>query len=434
MNFKQSTVFSIASSFGLIVINMLINIIESRVLGPAEIGRYQIFVTTQTLFATFCALGLGQSCIYYINALKVDERKVLSTTVNATLPIASIASLVLFAIIILKPDYFGKENIWCVAVFCLGTDALLLNNIFTPVLLAKMEVVKNQIVKYSARIFTFTILILALLLLKTLDVGFLLALSGIGNILSLAVLYYYFSKRFSFFDGIDKKLFYSILKWGIKLAGNNIASLILTSIPVYFLTWFCVSDGFLNVGYYSRANSLLVVGTVIASSIGPLLYSKWSLVKGEELKNQVKRVSLLLIFVNMALAVCLIIFAPLIIHILYGEEYESAVPILRILALTMIANGAKEVSYGILSSQGAPLCILKNLSIGIILSAALNYFVIPKYGVIGCSIATVFVTFITALLLQINISRITSVSMKDFYTMPSRSDIMSIIPFKKLIS
>ena len=431
MNFKQLTIFSIAASFGLIVFNILINVIESRVLGPSEIGRYQVFVTTQTLFATFCALGLGQSCIYFINALKVDERKVLSTTVNATLPIATIASLVLFIIIMLKPDYFGKENVWCVTLFCLGTGALLLNNIFTPVLLAKMEVVKSQVVKYSTKVFTVIILLVALLAWNKLDVGFLLALSGVGSVLSLSILYYYFSNRFSFKDGIDKKLFSSIVKWGVKLAGNNIASLILTSIPVYFLTWFSVSGGFLNVGYYSRANSLLVIGTVIASSIGPLLYSKWSLVKGEELKQQVCKVSLFLVFVNMFLALGLIIFAPFFIKILYGTEYLSAVPILRLLALTMIANGAKEVSYGILSSQGSPLCILQNLVIGIVLSVVLNYFIIPQFGVIGCSTVTVIVTFATALLLQINITKITGLSMKDFYTLPSKEDFKSILLFKK---
>ena len=410
MNFKQSTIFSIAASLGLIIFNMLINVIESRVLGPSEIGRYQIFITTQNLFATFCALGLGQSCIYFINALKVDERKVLSTTINATIPIASFASLVLFAIIMLKPDYFGKENVWCITLFCLGTNALLLNNIFTPVLLAKMDVVKNQVVKYSTKVFTFIILLVALFIWNKLNVGFLLALSGIG---------------------IDKKLFYNIVKWGVKLAGNNIASLILTSIPVYFLTWFSISEGFLNVGYYSRANSLLIIGTVIASSVGPLLYSKWSLVKGKELKLQVRRVSLLLAFVNTLLAIGLIIFAPIFIRILYGTEYQTAAPVLRLLALTMIANGAKEVSYGILSSQGSPLSIMKNLVIGIILSAILNYFIIPQFGVIGCSVVTVLVTFTTAFLLQINITRITELSMKDFYTLPSREDVMSIFLFKK---
>ena len=79
----------------------------------------------------------------------------------------------------LKPDYFGKENVWCITLFCLGTNALLLNNIFTPVLLAKMDVVKNQVVKYSTKVFTFIILLVALFIWNKLNVGFLLALSGI---------------------------------------------------------------------------------------------------------------------------------------------------------------------------------------------------------------------------------------------------------------
>ena len=131
------------------------------------------------------------------------------------------------------------------------------------------------------------------------------------------------------------------------------------------------------------------------------------------------------------LAIGLIIFAPIFIRILYGTEYQTAAPVLRLLALTMIANGAKEVSYGILSSQGSPLSIMKNLVIGIILSAILNYFIIPQFGVIGCSVVTVLVTFTTAFLLQINITRITELSMKDFYTLPSREDVMSIFLFKK---
>ena len=75
--------------------------------------------------------------------------------------------------------------------------------------------------------------------------------------------------------------------------------------------------------------------------------------------------------------------------------------------------------------------IMKNLVIGIILSAILNYFIIPQFGVIGCSVVTVLVTFTTAFLLQINITRITELSMKDFYTLPSREDVMSIFLFKK---
>lgn len=59
MNFQQSSILSILGSFGLIFINMFINVIQSRILGPEEIGRFQVFITTQTFFATICALGIG---------------------------------------------------------------------------------------------------------------------------------------------------------------------------------------------------------------------------------------------------------------------------------------------------------------------------------------------------------------------------------------
>ena len=212
---------------------------------------------------------------------------------------------------------------------------------------------------------------------------------------------------------------------------NGVASLILTSIPVYFLTWFSVSDGFLNVGYYSRANSLLVIGTVIASSIGPLLYSKWSLVKNDELKSQVRRVSMLLVIVNSSIALGLILFASLIIRMLYGAEFESAIPVLQVLSLSLIANGLKEICYGILSSQGAPTCILKNLIIGILLSAVLNYFIIPRFGIMGCTFVTVIVTFVTAFFLQLDITHLTTISFRDYFYFPNKEDILSLFFFKK---
>lgn len=427
MNFQQSSILSILGSFGLIFVNMFINVIQSRILGPEEIGRFQVFITTQTFFANICALGIGQACIYFINALKEDESKVLATAVNATLPVATLCSVVLFFIIIFYPGYFGKESYMSVALFCIGTDAMLISNIFTPVLLTKMEVVRNQIVKWSTQVFTLVALLLLLLFHMELTVGFLVGLTGITSMVGCLILYSYFYKRFSFSDGIDFELLWRLIKWGLKLAGNNVASLTLTSIPVYFLTWFCVSDGFLNVGYYSRANSLLVIGTVLASSIGPLLYSKWSTVKGEELKAQVRKVSMLFILINMVIALGLIVFAPLLVHILYGEEFKSAIPILQILALSLVANGAKEVCYGILSSQGAPLMIMKNLSICIFLSSLINYFTIPIYGILGCAITTVLIVFISVFLLIKDVNKVSIIRFRDFFILPRKADLMNIL-------
>lgn len=52
MNFSQSTLFNLAASVGLLIVNLLIGVVEARLLGPQEMGRYHIFLTTQTLFVT----------------------------------------------------------------------------------------------------------------------------------------------------------------------------------------------------------------------------------------------------------------------------------------------------------------------------------------------------------------------------------------------
>lgn len=427
MNFLQSSAFNIVASIGLLFINLFISMIEARVLGPEEIGRFQVYITTKTYISTLCALGIGQSCIYFINRLKVGERKVLATSINASLILALLAGVVLCSIILLNRAYFGEEALVYVCMFCIGTSATLLNNIFTPVLLTRMEVVKSQTVKYSTRILTLVVLVSILLLGRQLSVGVLICLTGFTSVLASLLLYYFFHNRFSFSDGIDFPLLGKITLWGVKLSGNNIASITLSSLPIYFLTWFSVQNGHLDVGFYSRANSLLVIGTIIASSIGPLLYSKWSGTTDDELKGQVRRMSMLYILINSIIATGLIITAYILIIIIYGEDFIDAVPVLRIIAITLVGNGLKEVCYGILSSRGYPLLILKNLVWGIIITAVGDYFIIPIYGVNGCAAVTTVASIMTAFLLMFDASNVSTVRMADFIVAPTKDELITIV-------
>lgn len=427
MNFSQSAIFSILASFGLLLINLFISIIEARVLGPEEIGRFQVYMTTQTYVATICALGIGQSCIYFINALNENEREVLATSIKASMLLSLVAGIGFLTVILLCRNYFGYDSLYGVILFCLGTSFTILNNIFTPVLLAKMEVVKNQLVKYSTRLLTLMILLFVVLQDGNLSVGFLIGLTGITSIVSTCMLYYYFHNRFSFVDGVNFSLLGRITTYGLRLSGNNIASITLTSIPIYFLTWFSLDDGMLNVGYYGRANTLLVVGTVISSAIGPLLYSKWSGVSGNQLKEQVRRVSMPYFITNVIIVFGLVVTAPFLINLLYGPEFNSSILTLQILSVSLIANGIKEICYGILSSQGYPTRIFKNLLWGILISGIGNYFMISRYALIGCACVTSIVSFVTAFMLMVDTTKVSQIKLSDYFIVPSKTDMYYII-------
>ena len=321
-----------------------------------------------------------------------------------------------------------ENNVLYLAFFCLGSNALLVNTIFIPVLLANMQVVKNQIVKYVSRIITLILILIIVVCNLRLEVGSLISITGMTNVISLCLLYYYLKEKIDFSLPVNKSLSRSIIGWGIKLAGNNIAAIILTSMPVYFLSWFSIGEqGFSNVGYFTRASSILVIGTIIASSIGPLLYAKWSTLKGEAVVLQVKKVSFLLFVMNSFIALFIVLFSSFIIRILYGEAYVQAVPILRILSLTLILNGMKEVCYGVLSSQGFPMKIFKNLFISIILMSILLYFAISYWGIIGCAVSTLLITFVSTFLLMLSVVKISNIEIGDFFTVPRVSEVKMMV-------
>lgn len=428
MNFTQSTLFNVLASGGLLIINMLIGVIEARLLGPYEMGRYNLFLTTQTMFVTLFAFGIGQSCIYFINSLKNDSSLVVTTSVKFILPFSIIASLLLFLTLNLFHDYFGERNQFYLALFCIGTDALLINTIFIPVLLADMQVVKNQVVKYVSRLIVLFALLLLLLLHVQLEVGLLIALVGTTNVVALILLSWYLRKEICWNLPFDGRLLKDLLKWGVRLSGNNVANIVLSSIPIYFLSWFVDQKYSLaNVGYYTRSSSLLVAGTVITTSVGPLIYAKWSAFHGDALKQQVQKFSAFMFGVCFLISLLLITFSSLIIRLLYGTEFDAAIPVLRILALTLAFNGLKEICYAVLSSQGRPLKIMKNLFAGAVIMAVLMWLVIPVYGVNGCALVTLAVTAFTTWLLMRDVCKISSVTMKDFFRVPKKKEFRQII-------
>ena len=428
MNFSQSTLFNLAPSVGLLIVNLLIGVVEARLLGPQEMGRYHIFLTTQTLFVTVFALGIGQACIYFINSLKKDMSEVVTSSVKFILPFSVLASVSLFVVLNVFSNYFQEDNHWYVMLFCIGTNALLVNAILVPVLLAKMQVVRRQIVNYVSRIIVLVSILSLLLLHIKLNVGILISLVGLSNVIALLLLYRYLKEYIRWELSMDMKLVKELFLWGVKLSGNNMASIALSSIPVYFLSWFSSGEtGMENVGFYTRSSSLLIAGTVVVSSIGPLIYAKWSALQGEQLKGQVQRLSVLLCLFNALISLLLILFSSFIIVLLYGVEFSAAIPVLKVLALTLVFNGIREICYGVLSSQGVPLKIMKNLMIGACLMAFVSWLVIPGYGVVGCAYVTLAITAFTSLLLMRDVCSISKVRMADFFHLPGKAELREIV-------
>lgn len=91
----------------------------------------------------------------------------------------------------------------------------------------------------------------------------------------------------------------------------------------------------------------------------------------------------------------LVVFAPFIIRFLWGQNYIDAVPSFRILAASFVFSALRAACTNILSAVRA---VRQNLTISfvaLVINACLCLSMIPRFGIIGASLAPLLVSIIT---------------------------------------
>lgn len=180
---------------------------------------------------------------------------------------------------------------------------------------------------------------------------------------------------------------------------TNFASIILTLLDITCLD-LVLGDPTVLADYYvaiAIPNACIFIPSSLMLFFYPKLVSAVSAGKKEGIAyaKQIAKVSLL---VNGIVFIGLLLFAPLIIWIIYGQKYMNVVPLFRILSLNYFV-------YCISDIMGNLIAAIKkvkiNLAIAVtsgILNICLNLTLIPRIGAIGAAVATVTVTATVALL------------------------------------
>jgi O-antigen/teichoic acid export membrane protein len=95
------------------------------------------------------------------------------------------------------------------------------------------------------------------------------------------------------------------------------------------------------------------------------------------------------------------IFAPLIVNILYGNEYLESAAILRIHVFTniFIYSGIAQ-NFWIINENKGKVNLYKT-SVGVFCSFVLNIILIPRYGILGAAYSAVIVQLISSVLINL---------------------------------
>jgi O-antigen/teichoic acid export membrane protein len=353
--------------------------ISTHLISPEEYGVLAKWLTDLGFFSMFFVLGLDSSILYHARlGESFEENMGKNFLVYGIILVLSITVVSIFNLnreyyypLFVSISAFAFINIFK-SYFQFNENYILFN-------------VLGIILPLSLVIF-FTILSLLEVPLHVYEILNLYSLLSIIVLFLIGIKYFTVSKiRFSK-KNIRNTSYYT---YGIKSILNKLLALTLYSCTIYLISYLKDSE---TVAYFFVASGISKLAWVVPDSVGNILFPRFLKIGTEydkdKIMSEMNRYAQLVFIFNLVSALVFLALGSYLLDLLYSQDYQAIFyPVL----ILLIGNQGM-VFYKIISRYMAsinfwtPLYI--SLSIGIISNIILNLILIPKYGLIGATLAT----------------------------------------------
>ena len=378
-------------------LGLLVGVWVARYLGPEQFGLLNYAIAFVSLFASVATMGLGTLVVRDIARNPECKEETLGTAFAIQFAGGVITLLLTVTMIsLLNPnDSLTRSLVAIIAAGTIFQSFETINFWFQSQVESKYTVVaKNAVSLLVAG------LRIGLIQIKAPLIAFAWLRLGEVAVGGVAIALVYQSR------GNDFKLWRVSWERGKQLLQES-WPLVMSSLAVFIYSKIDqIMLGSLNkteLGYYAVAVKLSEVcdflPVIIASSIFPKLAQLREKNYGEYIKKfQIYSDIMLISWMAVALPISLL--APFIVQTLYGEEFAASAPVLSVYVWAQFGSnfGVARNTYFALEGQlryGLYLTV-----IGSIFNIVLNSLLIPKYGALGATLATLITYFYVIILVN----------------------------------
>ncbi len=366
-----------------ILCGVLVVILLTRILGVDGFGLYYALLVIPLIVVSFTHLGIRGASIFMIGQKKYSEDQIVSSVLYILIftSIIGIISSIGAYYIFYEPEYTILLVSLVVIIIPFRLGIIYIGGIF----LGKDEIKQANKLEWAINL---TNLILAIILVWYLKTGLLGAVISltVANILIGFWAIYKVSTQFNikiiYIPTIVKKL----LKLGVMYAFTFFVIQLNYRIDILLLEKLSTIH---EVGIYSLGIHIAEQLWQIPFAISIVLFSRTA-----NTQNQTKmtaatvslaRLSFLLI---MGLSLIAIIVAPLLIPLVFGEDFSASVLILQYILPGVIILMIFRVISGQLAGMGKPQLAVYIFIPALLINIALNFLLIPQYGGKGAAWAS----------------------------------------------
>lgn len=374
---------------------LLVGIFVARYLGPEQYGLMNYVMSYVALFQVLAYFGMDQIEIREESKSPEERDKIIGTAFALKLGFAVITiGLVCLTAWLFEADSFTQWMIMLYSLSMIMNSLGVIRNYFTS-LVWNEYIVKTEI----SRTLIGAGVKVALLLLHAPLVWFIAATLFDTILIAGGYLVSYRSK----IDSIrkwrfDKETAKYLIKQSFPLLLSGAAVVIYQKIDQVMLGNMLNKEA---VGYYSVAGKFveicIFIPTVLSQTITPSLVKNHASDKNEYQKNAQ-------LFMNISIwgtiLICVIIslLASPLIRYSFGSQYVPSIILLQIMVFKVVGYAHAQVTgVMIIIENKQSLVVLRNV-IGCVSAIGLNLILIPKFGIIGAAISSVFTAFCTGVL------------------------------------
>ncbi len=388
-----STIFSTAI---IAVLGLTSGILLANKLSIIERGEYASIIVWVTSFGIIGEFGLGFALSYFVGKKPILVNCLWSIGVV----FASISGLVLVLIgLVIFPLILKLNSTTLVGLFiALFSLPLSINNGFTSFLLlglGKLNLFNSIriITSFLNTLFVF----FTLVFLKG-DILLLSVFYFINQLLTFVFVQIIFHINYKPKFNWNKKVFKSVFNYGLKTYFSSISA------QINFRLDQLIMSGYSNISQisiYAIAVSYSSILTPIFSAFGTIVFSKLLVI------NQVKPKLILTIkyilyatLLSFPFLLILFVFSKEIIVFIFSSKYLSSIMSAKILIVAIVFEGINRILGNALRAYGLPEKPAASEFMGLLSSVLFLYLLLPKYGAVGASIASL-ITYILIMFFQI---------------------------------
>jgi O-antigen/teichoic acid export membrane protein len=393
---------NIGTNLLITVLGLVGSIILARWLGPNQRGVFAAIILIPNILQYVVNFGVSSATIYFTAIPNADKHKIWSSLLLLSLVQSLLGILIGLAIIKFYLPRFSEDAVYLGGIYLLTIPMWLLGMYATYMLQGaahfKIANFLKAIVPAGYCLGIITLKLVNILSVENM-VYIQLLIQFVNLIISLFLLHQYIIGLLSF--SIDFDCIKQLLNYGSKVWIGDISQLANTRIDQFLIGFFLNSH---DLGIYMVAFSVANFSSIFAQAFRTTIVPT---IASETIFNDKVRKTIFFFksywILSLIFHLIFVFSVPILIPLIFGQQYEKSIFISQILIIGSIFINAKSVLSGAIQGMKFPEIVSLVEVIGMIVSFIFCYFLVKTHGVIGISVGLSLSYFSQFIVLIFNI-------------------------------